>query len=363
MNFPVDGSGLTADSGLVTVDGFSTPDTTGPIFPAPYSYPGVKRELVYSTLAKRLGSGLGITVYRKRLELSKFDVGASPLGMLMLSTDDRYVIKKYAPARYFDRCQFIVGISQRTQDFNHVPATPILNLRDALDAALVKDSPDMQQCTLGGIVDYVHITRTIYHESLQGTTWTGFECVLEFLYTPPVPGSVQVPQAFNISASPRSGGVSATYPGTPAETIYSALASTIATGLGLTGGIYRKRLELSKFDSGNGPIGMLMLSNNDRYTIKKYSSARYLDRAQFILGIPQRTQDFNYVPATPILNLRDALDAALLKDSPDMQQCTLGGIVDYVHVMHTIYHESLQGTTWTGFECILELLYTPVNFA
>jgi hypothetical protein len=46
-----------------------------------------------------------------------------------------------------------------------------------------------------------------------------------------------------------------------------------------------------------------------------------------------------------------------------MQQCTLGGIVDYVHVMHTIYHESLQGTSWTGFECILEFLYTPINFA
>lgn len=182
QHFPIDGLGLTDDSGLVTVDGFVS--GVGEPSAPPYSYPGLGREALYVKLASTLALGMGITVYRKRLELSKFDPGTTPIGMLMLSTDDRYVVKKYAPARYFDRCQFIVGVQQRSQDFSYVPATSILNYRDSLDAALVKDSPDLQECTLGGIVDYVHVMHTIYHESLQGTNWTGFECILEFLYTP-----------------------------------------------------------------------------------------------------------------------------------------------------------------------------------
>jgi hypothetical protein len=169
------------------VDTFFLPVDQGPfvVTKQAFGYSGVGREAIYATLASYLQTILGLsTVYRARPNLTGLNANTSPVGFLMQAHSKAIRTKEMAPTRYQDTAIFCVGVAQQSADPTFVAATALNNLRDLLDLALTRDSPDMWRCTLGGIVDYARPVQDIYAETLQNDVWTTFTTTIEFLYTP-----------------------------------------------------------------------------------------------------------------------------------------------------------------------------------
>jgi hypothetical protein len=149
-----------------------------------YLAQGVSRETVYTALATKIATTLGLNSFvRGWPPLANLDVSQSPTGYLHQATSKP--IQKWGhPPVYIDRALLWVLIAQQPIDpgITTSPSTQLNVLRDLLDTALKSDQGDQNVCTLGGLVHHCWAVEDTIFESIAGLAWTLFRTHIEIQY-------------------------------------------------------------------------------------------------------------------------------------------------------------------------------------
>lgn len=151
-----------------------------------YAATGVTREQVYSALASKIQTTLGLnSLVRGWPILSNVDISQSPTGYLHQNSSKPIQEKnRRLPPRYVDSVRLWVMVAQQNTDagIQNSPSTVLNNLRDLLDLAFVSDQGDQFVCTLGGLVEHCWVTDDTTFESIANSAWTLFRTHIEVQY-------------------------------------------------------------------------------------------------------------------------------------------------------------------------------------
>jgi hypothetical protein len=149
-----------------------------------YLAQGVTREQVYTALATKISSTLGLNNFVRGWPIiQNLDVSQSPTGYLHQASSKPQQ-KRFLPPRYLDRALLCVAVAQQPIDpgITISPATQLNNYRDLLDTALASDQGGQHVCTLGGLVEHCWVVDDTIYEALVGSAWTMFRTHIEIQY-------------------------------------------------------------------------------------------------------------------------------------------------------------------------------------
>src|ERR1700680_1623665 len=149
-----------------------------------YLATGVTREQVYTTLASKISSTLGLNAFIRGLPIfANLDVSQSPTGYLHQAMS-KPKQKWGMPPRYVDLSMLWVCMAQQPLDpgIQTSPATQLNVLRDLLDVALAPDQAHQRVCTLGGIVEHCWVVGDTIYENITGLAWTAWHTQIETEY-------------------------------------------------------------------------------------------------------------------------------------------------------------------------------------